>query len=428
MTKKTSNAINFLGKPLILESFQKVIDEFPNLQNNIISIGSGGGYIEKLLSDLLAINIIGIDPDPTSFIEDKTIYLEPKYPYIDDLIKENPNIIENCILFINWSNPDEDYDIQSILKLNPTCIIIVNETGISGAAGSIGLHQFLDINNIKTLALYNEFNELINIRELFDKNLCNIHYFCNVKCECKYLLNGYNPVECNFGLYILSRRDIKFSLPSKVTPYGFHTNMIENGSEWIKIRLKWDKIINKYIDKPVFYSELSPDLYVDHEYISENKKLVEEDLLYIEDEIKRKELSEKIVIFLDGTDEEKENEMNKIYSEINDINNFETIIKFCFSNSTVNMYIDEKLYYKYKNYKLYGICDIINLFNKCKRTNNLEYFKLLKHLVKPYYLEYKLNKNSLLNKDYNNDQIRLYGLEYLKKLIIRFDKNNIIKN
>lgn len=84
MISKTSTGINFLGIPSIVMYMEEVLKLYPNLKNNIISIGSGGGYIEKLLDQLLNIDIICVDPDPLSYITEKVIYKHPKYKNIED--------------------------------------------------------------------------------------------------------------------------------------------------------------------------------------------------------------------------------------------------------------------------------------------------------------------------------------------------------
>lgn len=67
----TSTAINFLGIPSIVMYMEEILKNYPKQKNKIISVGSGGGYIEKLLDKLLDINIICIDPEPLSYITEK---------------------------------------------------------------------------------------------------------------------------------------------------------------------------------------------------------------------------------------------------------------------------------------------------------------------------------------------------------------------
>ena len=105
MISNTSTGINFLGIPSIVMYMEKVLKLYPNHKNKIISVGSGGGYIEKLLDQLLNIDIICIDPDPLSYITEKVIYKYPKYKHMEDLECPLNEYKDNCILFINWSTP-----------------------------------------------------------------------------------------------------------------------------------------------------------------------------------------------------------------------------------------------------------------------------------------------------------------------------------
>jgi hypothetical protein len=116
----------------ILESFNKRY----NLP--IVSIGSGSGSIEHYTNNLQSNNIkwILIDPAPVSF--HGNLVMEPNYSYVDDLINTNPNIIGNCLLFLNWCDPnDSEYDYEAIIKLQPIAICSVYEEyeSYNGAAG-----------------------------------------------------------------------------------------------------------------------------------------------------------------------------------------------------------------------------------------------------------------------------------------------------
>ena len=85
MISNTSTAINFLGIPSVVMYMEEILKKFPKHKNKIISIGSGGAYIEKLLDKLLGLDIICVDPEPLSYITDKTIYKYPKYASVDDV-------------------------------------------------------------------------------------------------------------------------------------------------------------------------------------------------------------------------------------------------------------------------------------------------------------------------------------------------------
>jgi hypothetical protein len=58
---------------------------------------------------------------------------------IDQLINKEPSLIHQCILFLNWCEPNtSNYDIDAIQKLKPLGIISIIEIyqNESGAAGS----------------------------------------------------------------------------------------------------------------------------------------------------------------------------------------------------------------------------------------------------------------------------------------------------
>ena len=158
MISNTSTGINFLGIPSIVMYMEEVLKLYPNHKKKIISIGSGGGYIEKLLDKLLDIDIICIDPCPLSYITEKVIYKYPKYKDIEDQEFPLNEYKNNCILFINLATPEKinGYDIRAILKLNPICIVNTVETGFYRGSGSIGFYNFLKENNIITKGIYDK--------------------------------------------------------------------------------------------------------------------------------------------------------------------------------------------------------------------------------------------------------------------------------
>ncbi len=113
---------------IILESF------YTKFKIPIVSIGSGSGSIEHYTKS--NINWILIDPNPISF--HGSVIMEPNFSYIDDLITDNPNIVGNCLLFLNWCDPnDSEYDYEAIIKLQPIAICSIYDIydDSYGAAG-----------------------------------------------------------------------------------------------------------------------------------------------------------------------------------------------------------------------------------------------------------------------------------------------------
>lgn len=246
MISNTSTAINFLGIPSVVMYMEEVLKKFPKHKNKIISIGSGGGYIEKLLDKLFGIDIICIDPEPLSYITDKTIYKYPKYKSIDD--KEFPLSMykDDCILFINWSTPDKTngYDINSILKLNPICILTTVETGFYRGSGSIGFHHFLSFNQIITEGIYNKNFDKCEEPEKID--FSNYKYY-TFYTTCNYKKPGYDE-SLRFQIIMMTKNNISINpmLPSVIKPYDSPENMDENdllNSKWIVIRKRIEPLV-----------------------------------------------------------------------------------------------------------------------------------------------------------------------------------------
>lgn len=126
-----------------------IISSFHNTYNTynlpIISMGSGTGVIEYLAKKKNNdINWICIDNDITmnfplganQYINQPLMNID--YNSCDELIINKPDIINNCILFLNWCLPnDSTYDFDAIIKLKPIAVLSIYELfdGSNGAAG-----------------------------------------------------------------------------------------------------------------------------------------------------------------------------------------------------------------------------------------------------------------------------------------------------
>lgn len=134
----TNPAVKRIGVQNVLNRI-KALDDFCNLP--IISVGSGDGSLEILYDNIYSRNIICIDPDPQSYFQwDKhfRIYKPPKERYVENYIKKHPDIIEHCVLLLNWCLPnDSTYDWEAICDLKPCGVASIYETfmGENGAAG-----------------------------------------------------------------------------------------------------------------------------------------------------------------------------------------------------------------------------------------------------------------------------------------------------
>jgi hypothetical protein len=128
------------------ENVVDIISSFYNTYNlPIVSMGSGTGVIEYLAKKKNNdINWICVDNDPTmNFPPDANQYINQPlmnidYNSCDQLIEATPSIVNNCILFLNWCEPNEStYDYEAIIKLKPIAVLSIYEIfeGQNGAAG-----------------------------------------------------------------------------------------------------------------------------------------------------------------------------------------------------------------------------------------------------------------------------------------------------
>jgi len=123
----------------ILESFYK------KYKLPIISIGSGSASIEHYTNK--NIKWLLVDPMANSF--HGYTFIEPHFSCVDDLIHNIPSMIGNCLLFLNWCNPNtSDYDYEAIIKLKPIAICSIYEEFMSnyGAAGSQKFYNWTKTN------------------------------------------------------------------------------------------------------------------------------------------------------------------------------------------------------------------------------------------------------------------------------------------
>lgn len=118
-------AIDCFGIDLVLECMYQFYYSY-NLP--MISVGSGLAPIEYLFSVCNKnAKVICVDPNPRSF-DPREPFIEPDYPYVKGLIKKNPRIVGNCVLFLNWCEPNEStYDYDAVIDLKPRAILTIFE-------------------------------------------------------------------------------------------------------------------------------------------------------------------------------------------------------------------------------------------------------------------------------------------------------------
>ncbi len=91
--------------------------------------------------------ILCVDPAPLSFNSRglDTPFQAPNYDRVKSLLRARPQLRRNCVLILNWPNPNESmYDIDAVMALEPCGFFTTLEYwGDSGGAGSIMFHRFL---------------------------------------------------------------------------------------------------------------------------------------------------------------------------------------------------------------------------------------------------------------------------------------------
>ena len=141
----------FSKKPDFIEKFSHYLGE-DLLYSDIISIGSGTGYFEYHLQNLLEQKIICIDPEPCEFGKfHPTEYFLPKHKLLSDFQTTCENISDKIILLM-WPNPQsiksvesQSYDYDAIYHHKPRMFVVSYE--LTGASGSNKLINLLNSNN-----------------------------------------------------------------------------------------------------------------------------------------------------------------------------------------------------------------------------------------------------------------------------------------
>jgi hypothetical protein len=140
------------------EKVATIINSFYNTYNvPIVSIGSGTGAIEYITNNKYNMDWICIDinnnpihfpPSANKYINQPLMKID--YNSCDELIKNTPSIVENCVLFLNWCLPNNStYDYEAIIKLKPKAVLSIYEVfyEANGCAGGIMFYDWTINNN-----------------------------------------------------------------------------------------------------------------------------------------------------------------------------------------------------------------------------------------------------------------------------------------
>lgn len=184
-----SIGLKTIGKQL----FSDYIKSLP-INESIIEVGSGNGYISSFISDL-GYNVIPIDPLVQKYYAPSidSVLLFPKYESVNRCLMNEPQLIDKCNILLNWCTPNcGNYDYDAIRLLKPKNIIVITElTGFANSnifqswlreiynpfnditlqySNIIKQNKFIDIpyniikfNNINTYAMNINFNLIISI-------------------------------------------------------------------------------------------------------------------------------------------------------------------------------------------------------------------------------------------------------------------------
>jgi hypothetical protein len=140
------------------EKVATIINSFYNhYKLPIVSVGSGIGAIEyfannkyyKKYNNNMNWICIDINNNPIHFPSNAHKYINQPltnidYNSCDELIKNDPSIVGNCILFLNWCLPnDSTYDYEAIVKLKPKAVLSIYEVFYE-ANGCAGGQKFFD--------------------------------------------------------------------------------------------------------------------------------------------------------------------------------------------------------------------------------------------------------------------------------------------
>lgn len=186
----TSKFVNKIGK----ETIKSIVKEHFCSDTQIISVGSGNGAFESFYNQ----NIICVDPHPTKYLRNNQIYTKPLYSYVEELVREKPELIGNSNLMLISPPPGDEitYDIEAIRLLKPKCILIVGEfTGTCSSSQFWGWYE-KNVDPDCERGMYGVIADFEDDLEDYgrvyclEKNAGSVRYFCMV------LKQGSNDNEC----------------------------------------------------------------------------------------------------------------------------------------------------------------------------------------------------------------------------------------
>jgi hypothetical protein len=142
-----NKAVKCFGTRTVMTNIGQFLNAYPGI--NLISIGSGNGLLEDHIKTEFGTNTICIDPNPESY-SPPPIVTKPDFPSVTALIERSPELVGNCLILLNWCNPNESrYDFDAIQSLRPIAFISIFESYMeeSGAAGGQLFYDYIRSNS-----------------------------------------------------------------------------------------------------------------------------------------------------------------------------------------------------------------------------------------------------------------------------------------
>lgn len=142
--------LQYVGFPFLASRFEIIDSKY-----TVIEVGSGNGAVINSLRLLFKDRkFVSVDSDESK---------KADYKYVSDLIKDQKELVNNCVLLLNYASPNKSrYDFDAVRDLKPCEIVCVIDG--AGLAGGRMFLNFLD---------YCKYEHIINqdrLQQLFSKD------------------------------------------------------------------------------------------------------------------------------------------------------------------------------------------------------------------------------------------------------------------
>jgi hypothetical protein len=241
--------------PELYREYASHMSDYP-----IISVGSGSGYVEHTLG--CDDRIICIDPQP-KWYGNQDVVLEPKYPFVRDLIMDRPEIVGECHLMLVWPTPGNvTYDIRAIRDLKPRMVTIIYDS--SGSAGGSPLIAWLYAMGGPLPCQFRRRSLVPEYQAEFVDGY-KIHH--SYSCMCDDGGSLFSCEEYNYSIVLLRREDHKVETECKCS---YKSVVDDKRAACLRLQTFKTKI-----DKEVFRNKTDAQipLFREHEVLMEDDQL-----------------------------------------------------------------------------------------------------------------------------------------------------------